>query len=143
MTTSIKDMAKDQHQRIATMTLAAVYPHYLAKIERKGRTREELHRVLSWLTGYDEQQLAMHLEQGSSFEQFFGQATLHPNAHLIKGTICGYRIEDIDAPLTRQVRYLDKLVDELAKGRALDRILRTAPQPRDPEEGGAIGLDKC
>jgi hypothetical protein len=110
--------------RIAKMTFASVYPHYLAKAEKKGRTKEELHQVIEWLTGYDEIELQKLIEDKVTFEQFFQQATLNPNAHLITGTICGYRVEEITNPLTQQTRYLDKLVDELAKGRKMDKILR-------------------
>jgi hypothetical protein len=109
------------------MTFASVYPHYLAKIEKKGRAKAELHQVIEWLTGYDEQKLQQLIEENATFEQFFQAATLHPNAHLITGMICGYRIEDIENPLTQQVRYLDKLVDELAKSRPMDKILRQTP----------------
>jgi hypothetical protein len=114
-------------QRIAAMRVAAVYPHYVNKVEKKGRTIAELQQVIQWLTGFDESQLQNHLENGSTFEQFFQEATLHPNASLITGVICGYRVEEIQNPLTRQVRYLDKLVDELARGRKLEKILRTDP----------------
>lgn len=113
-----------QHQRIARMTFASVYPLYVAKVEKKGRTVEELDQVILWLTGFDQQKLQELITEKATFETFFQQATLHPNAHLITGTICGYRVEDIENPLTRQVRYLDKLVDELAKGRAMEKILR-------------------
>jgi len=112
-------------ERIATMTFASVYPHYLAKVEKKGRTVEELHRVISWLTGFDEKELKRLTDEKATFEQFFAAATLNPNAELITGSICGYRIEEIETPLTKQVRYLDKLVDELAKGRKMEKILRT------------------
>ncbi len=114
------------HERIARLTFASVYPAYLQKIERKGRTKDELHQVLQWLTGFDDARLQVLIESQATFETFFGQAALHPNASLITGTICGYRIETIENPLTRSVRYLDKLVDELAKGRKLEKILRTA-----------------
>jgi hypothetical protein len=114
----------EHNERIAKMTFTSVYPHYLAKVEKKGRTKEELHQVIKWLTGFDEDQLKEFISQKASFEAFFEQADLNPNAHLIKGVICGYRIEEIDNALTRQVRYLDKLVDELAKGRKMDKILR-------------------
>ncbi|MCC7465459.1 MAG: DUF2200 domain-containing protein [Saprospiraceae bacterium] len=114
-----------QHdERIAKMTFASVYPHYVTKIEKKGRTKTELHQVIEWLTGFDEQKLRQLIEEKATFEQFFQAATLHPNAHLITGVICGYRVEDIENPLTQQVRYLDKLVDELAKQRSLEKILR-------------------
>lgn len=108
------------------MTFASVYPHYLKKVESKGRTKEELHQVIEWLTGFDNGKLQKFIEEKVTFESFFGKAKLNPNAGLITGLICGYRIEEIDNPLTRQVRYLDKLVDELAKGRKMDKILRSA-----------------
>jgi hypothetical protein len=106
------------------MTLASVYPHYVAKVEKKGRTAQELHQVITWLTGYNEKRLQQLIADKATFETFFKEATLHPNAHFITGTICGYRIENIENPLTQQVRYLDKLVDELAKGRKMEKILR-------------------
>lgn len=118
------DKTEIHHHRIANMTFASVYPHYLAKVERKGRTKEELLEVILWLTGFDETILQELISQKATFETFFAKATLHPNAPFITGMICGYRIEEIDNPLTRQVRYLDKLVDELAKGRKMDKILR-------------------
>lgn len=111
-------------ERIAKMTFASVYPHYLAKVEKKGRTQEELQQVIEWLTGYDEQKLQELIAQQVTFEAFFREAALHPNAHLITGVICGYRVEEIENPLTQQVRYLDKLVDELAKGWKMEKILR-------------------
>ncbi|SHG26719.1 hypothetical protein SAMN05443549_10354 [Flavobacterium fluvii] len=111
-------------ERIAQMTFASVYPHYIAKVEKKGRTKEELHQVIEWLTSYDEKKLQELIEEKASFEKFFQNATLNPNARLITGVICGYRIEEITNPLTQQVRYLDKLVDELAKGRKMEKILR-------------------
>ncbi len=110
--------------RIANMTFAAVYPHYVNKVEKKGRSREELHEVIRWLTGFDEKQLQALIDEQVTFEEFFGRATMNPNAHLIKGVICGYRVEDIENPLTRQARYLDKLVDELARGKKMENILR-------------------
>lgn len=113
-----------QDARIAAMTFASVYPHYVAKVERKGRTREELHQVIHWLTGHDDRRLQVLIDEKATFETFFREATLHPNAPLITGMICGYRIEDIENTLTRQVRYLDKLVDELANGRKMEKILR-------------------
>lgn len=116
----------DHDERIAKMTFASVYPHYLAKAEKKGRTREELHQVIEWLTGFDENQLQELIAQKATFAAFFQQATLNPNAQLITGVICGYRVEEIENPLTQQVRYLDKLVDELAKGRKMEKILRVA-----------------
>lgn len=115
----------EHDERIAKMTFASVYPHYVAKVVKKGRSREELHQVIEWLTGFDDKNLEKLIDQKVSFQEFFGQATLNPNADLITGVICGYRIEEIETPLTRQVRYLDKLVEELAKGRKMDKILRT------------------
>jgi hypothetical protein len=106
------------------MTFASVYPLYLAKIERKGRTKDELHQVIGWLTGFDTQKLQELIQESVTFEVFFERAFLNPNAHLITGVICGYRVEEIEDPLTQQVRYLDKLVDELAKGRKMEKILR-------------------
>lgn len=106
------------------MTFASVYPHYVTKVERKGRTKEELHQVIEWLTGFDGKKIQELIDEKVTFETFFQKANLHPNAHYIKGVICGYRIEEIENPLTQQVRYLDKLVDELAKGRKMEKILR-------------------
>ncbi|SEJ62704.1 hypothetical protein SAMN05192553_106165 [Cyclobacterium xiamenense] len=111
-------------RRMATMTFASVYPHYLNKVERKGRTKEELHRVIEWLTGFNEQKQQELIAEKATFETFFQEAQLNQQAHLITGMICGYRIEDIENPLTQKVRYLDKLVDELAKGRKMEKILR-------------------
>lgn len=112
--------------RIAQMTFASIYPMYVTKVVKKGRTEAELRTVISWLTGYDEVELDAHREAKTTFEDFFAGATLNPNASLIKGVICGYRVEEITNALTQQVRYLDKLVDELAKGRPLAKILRSA-----------------
>lgn len=106
------------------MTFASVYLMYVAKVERKGRTKKELHQILEWLTGFDNQKLQDLIERKVTFETFFQKASLHPNARLITGVICGYRVEEIEDPLTQQVRYLDKLVDELAKGRKMEKILR-------------------
>ncbi len=117
--------ASNHDERIRKMTFASVYPHYLAKIEKKGRNKDELHQVIAWLTGYNEESILKHIEDNSTFEDFFTQATLNPNAHLITGVICGCRVEEIENPLTQQVRYLDKLVDELAKGRKMEKILRS------------------
>ena len=117
--------AADHDDRIARMVFASVYPHYLAKIEKKGRSKEELHQVIHWLTGFNERTLQKHIRGKTTFDEFFREAKLNPSAHLITGVICGYRVEDIQNPLTRQVRYLDKLVDELAKGRSIEKILRT------------------
>jgi len=115
----------DTHdQRFAKMTFASVYPMYLVKVEKKGRTKEELHQVIEWLTAFDDKKLQELIKENASFESFFQQASLNPNAHLITGVICGYRVEEIKNPLTQQVRYLDKLVDELAKGRKMEKILR-------------------
>ena len=119
MNTSDKNNA-----RIAKMTFATVYPLYVAKVERKGRTKAELHQVITWLTGFDNKQLQQLIKDKVTFESFFQQASLNKNAGLITGVICGYRVEDIKDPLTQQVRYLDKLVDELAKGRKMEKILR-------------------
>ncbi len=116
--------AASQDERIAKMTFASVYPHYVAKVEKKGRTVAELHEVIRWLTGFDDNALQLQIDQKSSFETFFKSAKLHTNAHLITGVICGHRVEEIDNPLTQKVRYLDKLVDELAKGRKMEKILR-------------------
>lgn len=116
----------DTHnERIAKMTFASVYPLYLAKVEKKGRTKEELDQVIMWLTGFDKNKLQELINEKVNFETFFQVATLNSHAHLITGMICGYRIEEIENPLTRQVRYLDKLVDELAKGRKMEKILRS------------------
>lgn len=111
-------------QRIAEMTFASVYPHYVTKVEKKGRTKAELHQVIEWLTSYDEKKLKQLIEDKVTFETFFQDASLNPNVHLITGVICGYRVEEIENSLTQQVRYLDKLVDELAKGRKMEKILR-------------------
>lgn len=115
----------EHDERIAKLTFASVYPHYLSKIIKKGRTIEELHQVIEWLTGFDIVRLRLLISQNVTFEMFFNFATLNPNACLIKGTICGYKIEEIENPLTQKVRYLDKLVDELAKGKKMEKILRT------------------
>lgn len=119
-TTAIHD------ERMAKMTFASVYPHYVTKVEKKGRTKSELHQVIEWLTGYNEKALQKLMEEKATFETFFAKATLNPNANLITGVICGYRVEEIENPLTQQVRYLDKLVDELAKGRKMEKILRSS-----------------
>ncbi len=111
-------------QRFAKMSFATVYPLYLTKVEKKGRTREELHQVIRWLTGFDDVKLQELVKENVTFEAFFQHARLNPNAHLITGVICGYRVEEIADPLTQRVRYLDKLVDELAKGRKMEKILR-------------------
>ena len=117
----------DTHnQRIAKMTFSSVYPHYVTKVEKKGRTKEELHQVIEWLTGFNDRKLQELIEQKVTFETFFEKASLNPNANLITGVICGYRVEEIENPLTQKARYLDKLVDELAKGRKMEKILRGA-----------------
>lgn len=116
----------DKHnEKIAKMIFGTVYPHYVTKVVNKGRTVEELHQAIEWLTGFDEAKIKKLIDEKTTFESFFNQANLHPNAHLITGMICGYRIENIDNELTRKTRYLDKLVDELAKGRKMEKILRT------------------
>ena len=111
--------------RIASMSFASVYPHYISKVEKKGRTKEELHEVIAWLTGFDHKKLQELIAEKVSFEVFFDNATLNPTAHLITGVICGYRVEDIENPLTQKVRYLDKLIDELARGKKMANILRS------------------
>ncbi|MHB1326673.1 MAG: DUF2200 domain-containing protein [Gemmatimonadales bacterium] len=116
----------DHDERIRKMIFASVYPHYVTKVEKKGRTKEELHQVISWLTGFSEAKLGQQIRDKATFEEFFQAATLNPNAGLITGTICGYRVEEIENPLTQKARYLDKLVDELAKGRKMEKILRNA-----------------
>ena len=110
--------------RIFTTSVAAVYPHYLAKVEKKGRSKTELDQVIRWLTGFDESALRRHLDEGTTFQDFFADARLNPHASSITGVVCGVRVEDIHDPLMQQIRYLDKLVDELAKGKALDKVLR-------------------
>jgi len=114
----------EHDKRIANITFASVYPHYIKKVESKGRTLAELHQVIEWLTGFDIQKLQKLIEEKATFETFFNKAALNPNAQLITGVICGYRIEDIETPLTKQIRYLDKLIDELAKGKKMEKILR-------------------
>jgi hypothetical protein len=111
--------------RIFTTSIAAVYPHYVAKVERKGRTKAELDQAIEWLTGFDEAALQAHLDADTTFEAFFAGATLNPNASSITGVVCGVRVEDVDDPLMQKIRYLDKLVDELAKGKAMEKVLRT------------------
>lgn len=112
-------------QRIAKMIFGSVYPHYVEKVVKKGRTEEELQEVIQWLTGFNKKQLEALIAEKVTFETFFERAKLNPNAHLITGVICGYRVEEIENPLTQKARYLDKLVDELAKGRKMEKILRT------------------
>ena len=114
----------EHNEKMAKMTFATVYPLYLAKLERKGRSKEELHQVIEWLTGFNDDMISKLIDGNATFEAFFAQGQLNPNAHLITGLICGYRIEEIENPVTRNVRYLDKLVDELAKGRKMEKILR-------------------
>ena len=114
----------EHNAKIAKLTFAGVYPHYVAKVLRKGRTEEELQLVIEWLTGFDRQKQLLLIAEKVTFETFFERANLHPNAHLITGLICGYRIEELDNPLTQKVRYLDKLVDELANGKSMEKILR-------------------
>jgi hypothetical protein len=114
----------EHNERMAKMTFATVYPHYVTKVERKGRTVDELHRVIEWLTGFDDRAIQDLIDEKVTFEALFERATLNPNANLITGVICGYRIEEIENELTRKVRYMDKLVDELAKGKKMEKILR-------------------
>jgi hypothetical protein len=116
----------EHNERMAKMSFASVYPHYVTKVESKGRTKDELHQVIEWLTGFGEKKLNQLIEENANFETFFQQAVINPNARMITGVICGYRVEEIENPLTQKVRYLDKLVDELAKGRKMEKILRKA-----------------
>jgi hypothetical protein len=116
--------ATTHDDRFSNMAFASVYPLYLAKIEKKGRSEEELRQVIKWLTGFDNKKLQELIKEKATFKTFFQRASLNPNAHLITGMICGYRVEEIQNPLTQQVRYLDKLVDELAKGRKMEKIMR-------------------
>jgi hypothetical protein len=116
----------EHDERIAKITFASVYPHYVTKVESKGRTKEELYQIIEWLTGFDEKRLQELVSEKVTFKTFFEKAKLNPSANLITGVICGYRVEEIENPLTRQVRYLDKLVDELAKGKKMEKILRKA-----------------
>ena len=124
LSTYSMDTISKQDQKIAKMTFASIYPHYVSKVEKKNRSKDELHKVIEWLTGFNFKELKNFIEQNITFETFFMNATLNENAHLITGTICGYKIEEIKNPITKQVRYLDKLVDELAKGKEIDKILR-------------------
>lgn len=117
---------QEHNQRMAQMTFAEVYPHYVTKVESKGRTKEELHQVIQWLTSFNEKKIQELIHKKVTFETFFKEAKVNKNAHAITGTICGYRIEEIENTLTRYVRYLDKLVDELAKGKKMEKILRKA-----------------
>lgn len=114
----------EHNERIAKLTFASVYPHYITKVKNKGRTLEELHQVIEWLTGYNENKIKELINEKVTFETFFKNANLNPKAHLITGVICGYRIEELENPLTKQARYLDKLVDELAKGKKMEKIIR-------------------
>lgn len=114
-------------QRIFGMSVARVYPLYVAKLERKGRTPAELDEVITWLTGFDDAAIRAHVAAGTTFEDFFAHADLNPNASLITGVICGMRVEEIEDPLMQKIRYLDKLVDELARGKAMEKVLRAAP----------------
>ena len=120
------NITPEHNERMAKMTFATVYPHYVTKVEKKGRSIAELHQVIEWLTGFDDNKIQDLIDRKATFETFFEEAKLNPNAGLIKGVICGYRIEEIENPLTRQVRYLDKLVDELAQGKKMEKILRIA-----------------
>lgn len=114
----------EHDKRIAEMTFSSVYPHYVAKVEKKGRTKQELHQIITWLTGFDNKAIDKQIKDKVTFEEFFRRAKLNPKAHLITGVICGYRVEEIENPLTQKARYLDKLVDELAKGKKMEKILR-------------------
>ena len=114
--------------RIFTTSVASVYPLYVQKVERKGRTRAELDEVIEWLTGFDRAALERHLTAGTTFEEFFADAVLNPDTSLITGTVCGVRVEDVEDPLMQKIRYLDKLVDELAKGKAMEKVLRSGPR---------------
>ena len=116
----------EHDEKIANMKFASVYPHYVAKVEKKGRTVDELHEAIKWLTGFSEAKIKTLIESDVTFQQFFAKAKINPNASLITGVICGYRVEEIETPLTQQVRYMDKLVDELAKGRKMEKILRAS-----------------
>ncbi len=116
---------KTNDQRIQEMKFSSVYPHYITKIESKGRTKQELHELIEWLTGFNSKDLEEIIKEEITFEEFFNRATLHPNAHLITGLICGYRVEEIENPLTQKARYLDKIIDELAKGKKLEKIMRS------------------
>ncbi|MGW3946846.1 DUF2200 domain-containing protein [Micrococcus endophyticus] len=111
--------------RIFTTAVADVYPHYVAKVERKGRTVEELHQVISWLTGYDDAALARHLETGTTFEDFFAEADMTADADLITGSVCGVKVQEVEDPLMKRIRQLDKVVDELAKGKSVGKVIRT------------------
>lgn len=114
----------EHDEKIAKITFSSVYPHYITKVEKKGRTKEELHQIIEWLTGFNIEKVNELIDRKVTFKTFFEEATLNPNSDLITGVICGYRIEEIETPLTKQIRYLDKLVDELAKGRKMEKILR-------------------
>ena len=120
----LADASLPRVSRIFTVSVASVYPHYVAKVKKKGRTNDELDQVIRWLTGFDEAELRRHLAEETTFEEFFAAARLNPNASLITGTVCGVRVQDVEDPLMQKIRYLDKLVDELAKGKAMPRILR-------------------
>lgn len=115
----------EHDKRVAELKFSSVYPHYVTKVEKKGRSIDELHQVISWLTGYTESEILEFTKNQETFESFFAKAKLHPNAEMIKGSICGYKIQEITTPLTKQARYLDKMVDELAKGKKMEKILRT------------------
>jgi hypothetical protein len=114
----------EHDKRMAKIIFASVYPYYVKKVESKGRTRQELHQIIEWLTGFDDKKLQEMIDQKVTFEVFYQRAKINPNAHLITGVICGYRVEEIENPITQKARYLDKLIDELAKGRKMEKILR-------------------
>lgn len=121
----MKQVPRSVEERMSAMAFSAVYPHYVTKVEKKGRTKEELHEVINWLTGYDDKQLQSLIDDDVTFEVFFEKCRLNSNVHLIKGVICGYRVEDMEDSLMKKIRYMDKLVDELAKGKKMEKILRT------------------
>ena len=122
--------------RIFSISLASVYPHYVTKVEKKGRTKDDLDQIIGWLTGFDESELQGHLDAGTTFEDFFAAARINPNASSITGVICGIRVETIEDPLMQKIRYLDKLVDELARGKAMDKVLRGAASGVSVERAG-------
>jgi len=124
-------------ERVFAMQFAKVYPLYVAKAQRKNRTQEEVDQIIFWLTGYDREGLQRQIERGSDFETFFAEApAIHPNSSLITGVVCGVRVEDVEDPLMQKIRYLDKLIDELAKGRAMEKILRPSASPGSTSKGG-------
>lgn len=121
----VNDLKMKNLERVYKMSFASVYPHYIAKAEKKGRTKEEVNQIIFWLTGYDQNTLQKHLDEKTNFETFFNEAQINPNASKITGVICGYRVEEIQEKVMREIRYLDKMIDELAKGRKMEKILRS------------------